>query len=1145
MLAMFSSLAPPLLFLATGLASAKGVRSQDWNTLNRTVGGRLQVGVPLAQPCFSRPTPYNVAQCLDVQSNYADHVYRSDNFGAYEIAQWETCQTTGDDCLLDWTNTSNPAAFLPPSQCKQGSIPSYYIDVTGPNDVIAAYNFANQYQVPLVIKNTGHDYIGRSSAPGSLALWTHNLDKLVLNNSFVPEGCSVPPTTAVTAGAGQQFNNIFGFAVANNVTIVSGADPGVGLSGGWVMGGGHSALSPALGLGVDRVLQFKIVTPDGQYRTVNKCQNQDLFFALRGGGGGTFGVVLESTHLASPPVTLQVVLGLSTFTPANATKLIQGLAASAVQMAADGWGGYITPSSGNAVWANPLLDSTAAQESAAGVVEAFAAVGGTTVFMTMDSYTDFFNAFIASNTDPVGRPQVVASRLIPDTSFGNDSLFEDMANAMLGADFGQILAVTPYAFKDYDRNGTSINPAFRTAVWHSIMGYYWNYNATSTQRVNAYKQLEQQWAPVRAQTPGAAVYQNEADVYEPDYTNAFWGSDNYNKLLSIKRKYDPHHLLDCWHCVSLTAAWPGSSPDWNSLNQTVSGRLQAGVPFSQPCFSRLGGGAPNTPDPAQCSAIQANYADHVFRSDHFGAYEITQWETCQTTGDECLLDWTNTSNPKAFQPPAQCRQGSVPNYYIDVTGPNDVIAAFSFSKKNSVPLVVKNTGHDYIGRSAAPGSLALWVRNNLMIRLPLTELLLFRNDRRTTLTSLFICFGTGYLMNHTVGPEPQLRPKRVPTRDEADDSHYRREQAGQQFEAIYSFAGANNVTVVAGADPGVGISGGWAMGGGHSGLSPSLGLGVDRVLEFKIVTPDGQYRTANKCQNTDLFFALRGGGGGTFGVVLESTHIASPQVTIQAVLGLYNATQENSIKLIKALAKSAVQLAGDGWGGYITPALASAVWANPLLNSTAAQQSAAGVVEAFASVGGSTTFFTMDSYTEFFDTFIAPNTDSSGRPQVLASRLIPSNKFTDDTLIDAIANGVVNSDFGQILAVTPFAYKGFDPNGTSINPGWRTAVWHSLLSYYWNYDSTLSQRVGLYNKLEQQWAVVRQRTPGAAVYFNEADVYEPNYIDAYWGASNYAKLLSIKQKYDPNHLLDCWHCVGWKGAQDPRYKCYPNTTAGH
>ena len=64
-------------------------------------------------------------------------------------------------------------------------------------------------------------------------------------------------------------------------------------------------MSPALGLGVDRVLQFKIVTPDGKYRTVNQCQNQDLFFALRGGGGGTFGVVLETSHVASPRVTVQ------------------------------------------------------------------------------------------------------------------------------------------------------------------------------------------------------------------------------------------------------------------------------------------------------------------------------------------------------------------------------------------------------------------------------------------------------------------------------------------------------------------------------------------------------------------------------------------------------------------------------------------------------------------------------------------------------------------------------------------------------------------------------------------------------------------------------------------------------------------------
>lgn len=46
-------------------------------------------------------------------------------------------------------------------------------------------------------------------------------------------------------------------------------------------------------------LQYKVVTPDGVLRTANACQNEDLFFALRGGGGGTFGVVLEASMLVS------------------------------------------------------------------------------------------------------------------------------------------------------------------------------------------------------------------------------------------------------------------------------------------------------------------------------------------------------------------------------------------------------------------------------------------------------------------------------------------------------------------------------------------------------------------------------------------------------------------------------------------------------------------------------------------------------------------------------------------------------------------------------------------------------------------------------------------------------------------------------
>lgn len=71
-------------------------------------------------------------------------------------------------------------------------------------------------------------------------------------------------------------------------------------------------------------------------------------------------------------------------------------------------------------------------------------------------------------------------------------------------------------------------------------------------------------------------------------------------------------------------------------------------------------------------------------------------------------------------------------------------------------------------------------------------------------------------------------------------------------------------------------------------LSNNFGLGADRVLQYRVVTPQGEYLTANACQNTDLFYALRGGGGGTFGVVMESTFLAEPRpLTIQVYVALF------------------------------------------------------------------------------------------------------------------------------------------------------------------------------------------------------------------------------------------------------------------
>ncbi|KAH9482115.1 FAD-linked oxidoreductase phmC [Psilocybe cubensis] len=476
--------ATDVLSTFTARSNAFSIDPSEWAFLNATLGGRLMQAIPVAQPCFSQGGGSNQTAFSDLQTHNEDHIFRSNHFGAYENTNWETCQSTGDECLLDWTDPTNPTAFATPQKCLLGNIPSYYymkIDISGPNDVKAAFNFANQTGIRLSIKNTG----------------------LTLNETFIPDGCSASESgmTAITIGAGQQFRTIYNFAKSNNITVVGGADPAVGASGGWVMGGGHSALSVTMGLGVDRVLEFKIVTPDGQYRTANRCQNQDLFFALRGGGGGTFGVVLESTHMASPRVTIQA-----------------------------------QPPAGAAFWANPVLNATEAKHSASGMVDAFASVNGTTTFFTLDSFSDFYDMFIDQQPDPVGRPQVIGTRLIPSDKFDDDILIEAIISGMLDSDFSQITAVTPFSFKKFNGNDTSINPAWRTAIWQTVLSYAWNFNSTLEDRVGSYNKVTQGMSIIRERTLDAAVYFNEADVYEPDYINAFWGEDNYKKLLAIKQK---------------------------------------------------------------------------------------------------------------------------------------------------------------------------------------------------------------------------------------------------------------------------------------------------------------------------------------------------------------------------------------------------------------------------------------------------------------------------------------------------------------------------------------------------------------------------------------------------------------------------------
>jgi FAD binding domain len=131
-------------------------------------------------------------------------------------------------------------------------------------------------------RNTGHDFGGRSAGAGSLSIWTHSLKSF----QFIREYTMGSYTgMAVRIGAGLEADDLYNYMAQYGITVVAPGDGSVGAAGGWFACGGHGTLTSYYGLGSDGALSIQVVTADGRLVTASPTQNEDLFFALRGGGG--------------------------------------------------------------------------------------------------------------------------------------------------------------------------------------------------------------------------------------------------------------------------------------------------------------------------------------------------------------------------------------------------------------------------------------------------------------------------------------------------------------------------------------------------------------------------------------------------------------------------------------------------------------------------------------------------------------------------------------------------------------------------------------------------------------------------------------------------------------------------------------------
>ena len=369
--------------------------------------------------------------------------------------------------------------------------------------------------------------------------------------------------------------------------------------------------------------------------------------------------------------------------------------------------------------------------------------------------------------------------------------------------------------------------------------------------------------------------------------------------------------------------------------------------------------------------------------------------------------------------------------------------------------------------------------------------------------------------------------------------------AGADRADVFNAASAVKSLVVTGADPGVGI-GGLLTGAGHGPVTSRYGLAADNVLSMDVVTADGNLVTADPNTNSDLFWAMRGGGGSTFGVLVSATARVFPDVPFTYYYWQYNTTANSDTywALVQLFHTYLPQMSDDGAMGYYymytkatpTTGLLEGNWLLPTLSEADGAKIFAPFNAAIAAhkkvwkdpVTSSAYGVPYDSYTNGWAnlTGAGEGVGFSGR---LGSRLFDKAALSNPGLGNALRAATPPSSnliLGHLVAGKAVANVKIPGGGNAVLPAWRSTYAHIVLQTYWTPTVDMAQAYAVQTDLRTlRTPNLVTIAPNTGAYINEADPTEPQWQKTFWG-SNYPRLKQLKDKYDPQGVFWCHPCVG-------------------
>ncbi|KAJ5153173.1 uncharacterized protein N7482_009651 [Penicillium canariense] len=512
-----------------------------WSLFDELLGGALIKTVPLAASCYNSWPEYDATECETVTDNWTNS-----NLHAADAASVMWPLFEGRTCLP----TTNASA-----SCTVGGYSSYAVNVTNVAQIQLAVNFARNAGLRLVVKNTGHDFSGKSTGAGALGIWTHHLKEIDYIENYQSSSYQGP---AVKMGAGVQAFEIYEKGKELGFTAVGGEGRTVGVAGGYVLGGGHSPMSSMYGLAADQVLAMEVVLANGRFVTVTEESDPDLFWAIRGGGGGTFGVVTSVISRVHPKVGATVsTFSFSTGTDVSVDAFWAGVRSYMERFPAHADAGtyayfWIIATGPNSFLflMNPFfaVNHTLAQYNAL-VQPWYNDLEALGIPFTPNStyYDNFYDAWSAGfPLETVAlSTMLTGSRLFPRANWESESSLNatfDALRSTISAGYN-VLAFNMKAELPTGYTPNSANPAFRTTLMHAITSTSWDADATNAEIKSNMDYFTNtilgQW---RATCPDAGAYMSESDILEPNFQQAFYGS-NYARLYQLKQRYDPTSLF--------------------------------------------------------------------------------------------------------------------------------------------------------------------------------------------------------------------------------------------------------------------------------------------------------------------------------------------------------------------------------------------------------------------------------------------------------------------------------------------------------------------------------------------------------------------------------------------------------------------------